>query len=105
MKTFVQIREEFALHEDAVLMKHHQSMMKKHASARDDHVDHAERHKDDNNYSERHAEAGQAHNFAHDDHKQALSMLKKHGKDHSEYKSAAQTANSTTKSVKSDHGT
>ena len=100
MKNFHNLREELSLLEDAELIKHHQTMMKKkHAAARDYH------HASDDGKSDHHQDAGMAHHNAHGDHEHALSMLKKHGKDHKDYKSAAGEANSMSKGVKSDYGT
>ena len=98
MKNFFKLREELSLHEDMALLKHHQSMMKRHATARDYH--HA---RDDS--GDHHQDASMAHHNAHGDHEHAVKMLKKHGKDHEQYKSAARDANSMSKSVKSDYGT
>ena len=103
MKNFHALREELELHEDAQLMKYHKTMAAKHAAARDYH--HAHSDHDDVNVANHHDEAGHGHHSAAEDHEHAAAMLKKHGKDHQKYKSAAETAKSMSGSTKADYGT
>jgi len=103
MKTFYTLREELELHEDAQLMKYHKSMAAKHAAARDYHDVHKDHHNTD--VANHHDEAAMGHHSAAEDHEHAAAMLKKHGKDHQKYKSAADTAKSMSGATKADYGT